>query len=440
MTGNLRGLQPNGGPLRIKGVAHQYYSEKWQRWITRSWPKGAGAATPGRLKARASFSQAVQAIKHAVAQDIGAAQEWSQNTPFLVRDMLMMAWYGTLIVAHDVDGYLWEAEAVAYKDIQTLLDSMGYVVGSIIARDGQDWVIVTPGDDGDILISRGAGALPEWQALSSMLDTIGATEGALLVRGASAWGLLDQGSEGEVLTSAGADAPPIWTALATIQEMLDAIGSDDGDLLVRSGGAWTVLASPNDATQFLSGSATPSYQSPATVGAGGYAYAQPQGSGLVASDAHACHGLAFIPCLTLSVFNLDVACTTVAGAQYAFAIYEIDSTGKILTLLIDSGNIASPGAVTRANISYVLASPVGLTKGHRYAITFRRTDGTDTTVVGIFGLNTSAVCYTSLPCDFWSTTQHTSFLTLAKKAPAVNDTFAIASGYYNFGIGFTAAP
>lgn len=48
-------------------------------------------------------------------------------------------------------------------DIQEALDLTGTTVGSILARGSLAWQLITPGSDGSVLMSNGAGLLPSYE-------------------------------------------------------------------------------------------------------------------------------------------------------------------------------------------------------------------------------------------------------------------------------------
>jgi hypothetical protein len=63
----------------------------------------------------------------------------------------------------------------------------------------------------------GASAAPVPTTVSALLDAaIGTTRGALIVRGASSWGIFSPGVNGQVLQTSGAGADPIWATLSAI--------------------------------------------------------------------------------------------------------------------------------------------------------------------------------------------------------------------------------
>lgn len=162
-------------------------------------------------------------------------------------------------------------------------------------------------------------AAPTDATPSQVLDLLGSTQGQILYRGASTWAVLAPGSSGQVLTTGGTGANPLWAnapaqtivhtgdvtgtgttsialtiaanavtnakmatmATGTIKanvsgvtavpsdvtpgQVLDLIGSTQGQILYRSGTGWTVLAPGGSGQALVTGgsSANPSW---ATVG------------------------------------------------------------------------------------------------------------------------------------------------------------------------------
>lgn len=140
--------------------------------------------------------------------------------------------------------------------------------GVVLYRGVSAWSALTPGTNGQVLTTHGAGADPTWASVggtgtvtsiaqgggitltpnpittvgtvalssqanntvlanisgapaipsaatpSAVLDTIGATQGEVLYRDAGGWAVLGVGSSGDVLTSGGAAANPSWTTPA----------------------------------------------------------------------------------------------------------------------------------------------------------------------------------------------------------------------------------
>lgn len=136
--------------------------------------------------------------------------------------------------------------------------------------------------DGKVLSNiTGSTAAPVPNTVTLLLDHVfGSAEGDILYRGASAWTALTPGTNGQVLTTGGAGAIPSWanapsggsianldilsnisggSAAAsgnTLTATIDAaIGSTQGDVLYRSASAWTVLAPGRSGQGLITGGA-----------------------------------------------------------------------------------------------------------------------------------------------------------------------------------------
>lgn len=163
MTGKIRGVTPASGTIRARGQFMRFYSTKYQRWIVRSWPKGMGADTPLRAAQRANFSTSVKLIKSAPPEDRVAAQARAQNTPYLERDLLMAGSMGTQFTLVDGNGRIWESAREAMADIQTALDNISNVPGSMLVRTDEAWQALRPGVDKYVLTYDAVAGLPFWQ-------------------------------------------------------------------------------------------------------------------------------------------------------------------------------------------------------------------------------------------------------------------------------------
>lgn len=214
MAGKVPNLNPDAYPVRIKGVAHVYWSEKWQRFIARSWPKSDGKETPSRALGRATFKQVVKAIKSVCVEDRMAVQELSANTPYLDRDLLMKAAMGTLVQFQDSNGRFWMSTRVAIQGVQAMLDSISAKPGSMLFRAPNYWASIdAPVGDGVMLWSDAEGVAwwaPYEEAIQTILEGFGAGEGAVLYRNATEWTFLPAGAVGNVLTAGGIGADVAW--------------------------------------------------------------------------------------------------------------------------------------------------------------------------------------------------------------------------------------
>lgn len=128
------------------------------------------------------------------------------------------------------------AGAFGGATLTSLIDTaFGSTRGSVLYRGASGWAELSPGTNGQVLTSGGAGADPSYTTvsatpggstgniqynnagafggatLSSLIDTaFGATQGTILYRGASAWVELAPGTSGQYLQTLGASANPQW--------------------------------------------------------------------------------------------------------------------------------------------------------------------------------------------------------------------------------------
>lgn len=113
----------------------------------------------------------------------------------------------------------WRAQRVinaGILTIQQLLDSLSSVRGSIIYRGAAGWAGRIPGVAGAFLRTGGVDTDPTWVAASAavqdLLDSLGTAQGDVLFRAAGGWTVLSAGTAGYVLTTGGAGADPAWVA------------------------------------------------------------------------------------------------------------------------------------------------------------------------------------------------------------------------------------
>jgi len=216
MAGKVPRLSPWGGPRRVKGIAHEYYSPFFQRWILRSWPKGQGEDSAMRALGRETFSAVVNALKGLPGEERDASAALAANSPYLDRDLQYKAATGTLLQFTDDTGRLWMSTRIAIQSIQPMLDSISNAPGTILFRNAAYWDALAPPAADDVMMFNVATGKPEWvdatTAIQLLLDDIGATQGSVLYRGASAWHVLAPGTDTSVLTTHGAGANPTWAA------------------------------------------------------------------------------------------------------------------------------------------------------------------------------------------------------------------------------------
>jgi len=216
MAGKIPNIIPSTTTLRLKGVLSVYWSPKFQRLIARRWPSGNYKKTARRVASNEAFIAAVKLIKQATTNDLIQAESDTANTPWLVRDFLMMAAYGNLIVAQDNTGTAWYGRRILLTEIQSLLDSISATVGSVLIRTNIGWQGINPPSSTSVLSFNPANGIPAWMTpylvTSDWLDQIDNVEGDILVRGSTGWIALPKGADNDVLTMDPATHLPTWLA------------------------------------------------------------------------------------------------------------------------------------------------------------------------------------------------------------------------------------
>lgn len=160
--GNIPGLEPALGALRMRGALRVFYSEKYQRYIAQSWPRSNGGDTPGRKAARAQFTRVVKLIKSSIDLDMDASIKLAEKSAFLPRDLRMMAATGTLIRAVMIDGTILESGRMKTASGSDVLDTITTLQGAMVQRGPVEWQALPPALDGQVITFNSTTGL--WEA------------------------------------------------------------------------------------------------------------------------------------------------------------------------------------------------------------------------------------------------------------------------------------
>ena len=184
---------------------------------------------------------------------------------------------GSVGLAPIADGYFLAnvigstAAPIATTLTQFLDVAAGNTRGSIMVRTGAAWTLLAPGTSGQFLQTHGSGADAGWGSpagsgtVLSIATGAGLTGGPITSTGTISFAAI---ADARLLANvSGASAAPVAVSLTA---MLDySIGSTQGQILYRSGSAWSVLA-PGVTGQVLTtggAAANPSWANAPTSGA-----------------------------------------------------------------------------------------------------------------------------------------------------------------------------
>jgi hypothetical protein len=116
--------------------------------------------------------------------------------------------------------------------------------------------------------NSGVTSVPSALTASNVLDMIGTTQGQVLYRGASGWAVLAPGTSGQVLTTAGAAANPSWATVSgtgTVTNIATSGGLTGGPITTTGTLSFASIATGNVLAYTGGGSGTPVATTPSAV-------------------------------------------------------------------------------------------------------------------------------------------------------------------------------
>lgn len=126
-------------------------------------PKGLRVKSAVQKSQNEAFAWCCKASIHAIDYDRIAAEAGSIGTPWLPRDILVSAMYGTLIEIRTKSGQRIVGARTVAADIQALLDQISDQLGAILVRGADEWIGVGTGAPMQVLTANGPGFIPSWQ-------------------------------------------------------------------------------------------------------------------------------------------------------------------------------------------------------------------------------------------------------------------------------------
>lgn len=128
-----------------------------------AWPAKRGPTKdPAQIIRNQNYGMAQKYSADPMPIDLIMAYKQTQGTPFLPRDFLVKAAYGTLVETKTRDGIQYRSLRLAQSEITTLLDSISNVQGTILYRGTTKWLGLAPDTSGKVLTTQGVGHSPIW--------------------------------------------------------------------------------------------------------------------------------------------------------------------------------------------------------------------------------------------------------------------------------------
>lgn len=129
--------------------------------VAQKWPEPRGpASTPYDFFRHTEFGIVARFCSNPFYLDLATAVEMTKNTEFVPRDFLMRCAYGRQYLIQNPDGTYWENFRDVSNNPQYVLEQLGSTVGSMIYRAGVGWVLLNPGNAGEVLTM--SSGLPTW--------------------------------------------------------------------------------------------------------------------------------------------------------------------------------------------------------------------------------------------------------------------------------------
>ncbi len=141
-----------------------------------------------------------------------------------------------------------------------------------------------------------------------------------------------------------------------------------------------------------------------------------------------------------TIQTVAVYLATVAGETYRAGVFRLDGSDNIDEITAQSAGTASPGTVATGTVMLLpLTADAIMTAGNRYFVGVGRTDGTDTSSIGVSGesLVSQGMPMPNIPTEPYveGVSLPGATGTIAKAAPATTDACTVTQSATPFGIG-----
>jgi hypothetical protein len=183
---------------RHPGLYYITYNKKYGTYYSRPWPPKRPKLNPKTKAQNDEFRQVMKLVRYSCGEDRVAAGDYVAGKPFLPQDALVAATMGTLYSTITVNGVQQRSARIMSTQIQSMLDSIASIPGSMLVRTATDWEVILPGANGDVLTFDTTSGVPDWAPGSGGGGIVG--DGLAWPQGQSGQQLLGAASWGTLIT------------------------------------------------------------------------------------------------------------------------------------------------------------------------------------------------------------------------------------------------
>lgn len=150
-----RAVKLTGKVILVKRKDGSYHAQAWPR-------KRGKSKDPAQIRRTQVWSIANKVMAAPDPLTEVEAYRITNGTIFRPMDFKIMIAYGTIMEIWTRDGRVIRPVKILASEIQTYLDTISTVPGSMLYRNGTEWIALEAGPIGDVLTSNGPMQPPAW--------------------------------------------------------------------------------------------------------------------------------------------------------------------------------------------------------------------------------------------------------------------------------------
>lgn len=165
--GSRGGTPPQSRRIFLSGLGSQAYIRLGSfRYISPTLRRKR-SQTQYQTYATGTLTVAARFVPLAEAWEYQTAKDLAGNGGYTWKDMLISGFFGNAIEFTDVNGVKWEGRRILANNIQSLLDSISAVPGSMLVRTTTAWAALYPGPNNYVCTIDPATGIPNWLPAAS---------------------------------------------------------------------------------------------------------------------------------------------------------------------------------------------------------------------------------------------------------------------------------